>query len=180
VIIGGHEIQKQLAMKQIVIEPFDPNCIGPNSYDLHLSPHMAKLGNKVLDFKTEDILEPFEIFEEGYVLEPGELYLGSTLEYTETANMVPMIEGVSSVARKGLSIHVTAGFGDVGFKGNWTLEISCLKPVRIYPGMRIAQIYYHIIYGSYTSYDSPDRKSKYSGSKGLAASQSYKEFEAIK
>ena len=64
-------------------------------------------------------------------------------------NLVPMIEGRSSIGRLGIYIHVTAGFGDIGFSGYWTLEISVVQPVIIYPFVRIAQIYYHEIRGIY-------------------------------
>lgn len=56
-----------------------------------------------------------------------------------------MIEGRSSWGRLGLYIHVTAGFGDVGFKGYWTLEITCVQPMIIYPNVEICQIFYHAI-----------------------------------
>ena len=85
--------------------------------------------------------------DEGLVLSPNQLYLGRTVERTETHNLVPMIEGRSSVGRLGLFVHVTAGFGDVGFCGYWTLEMFAVQPVRIYPGVPICQIFYHEISG---------------------------------
>ena len=74
---------------------------------------------------------------EGLVLDPNRLYLGRTIERTETHNLVPMLEDRSSIGRLGLFVHVTAGFGDVGFCGYWTLEMFAVQPVRIYPGVRI-------------------------------------------
>ena len=65
-----------------------------------------------------------------------------------------MIEGRSSVGRVGLFVHVTAGFGDVGFCGYWTLEMFAVQPVRIYPHVPICQIFYHEITGEITEYDS--------------------------
>ena len=91
---------------------------------------------------------PYEIIpltSDGYVLQPGVLYLGQTMEYTETHKFVPMLEGRSSVGRLGIAVHSTAGFGDIGFCGYWTLEITCTEKVRIYPGVDICQIYYHTI-----------------------------------
>ena len=75
------------------------------------------------------------------MLEPNRLYLGRTGEHTETKNLVPMLEGRSSIGRLGLFVHVTAGFGDVGFRGFWTLEIFCVQPIRIYSGLEICQIF---------------------------------------
>lgn len=83
-----------------------------------------------------------------------------------------MLEGRSSVGRLGLYIHVTAGFGDVGFSGYWSLEMTCVQPVRIYSGVEICQIFYHAIQGDYsTSYNS-----KYQNNKGIQASKIYEEF----
>ena len=91
---------------------------------------------------------------EGLVLQPNQLYLGRTVERTETHNLVPMIEGRSSIGRLGLFVHVTAGFGDVGFCGYWTLEMFAVQPVRIYAGVAICQIFYHDIRGPFTEYQS--------------------------
>ena len=100
------------------------------------------------------------------------LYLGRTLEYTKTDQFVPMLEGRSSVGRLGLFIHVTAGFGDVGFAGYWTLEMFCIHPIVIYPNVEICQIYYHTIQGEYTKYDS----GKYQNNTGVQPSMLYKDF----
>ena len=86
--------------------------------------------------------------EGGVMLTPHRLYLARTVERTETRNLVPMLEGRSSVGRLGLFIHVTAGFGDVGFCGFWTLEMFCVQPVRIYAGVEIGQIFYHTLEGA--------------------------------
>ena len=103
----------------------------------------------------------------------GEQVLASgTLQYTETHGMVPMLEGRSSVGRLGLFVHVTAGFGDIGFCGFWTLEISCIQPVRIYAGVGICQIFYHTISGSYDSYES----GKYQRNSGIQPSMLWKDF----
>ena len=109
---------------------------------------------------------------EGYVLEAGRLYLGRTLEYTETHGLVPMLEGRSSIGRLGLFVHITAGFGDVGFRGFWTLEMICLRPVRIYAGVEICQIFYHTVEGEILEYKS----GKYQGNRDIQPSMLYKEF----
>jgi dCTP deaminase len=95
--------------------------------------------------KKNNSLTKIMISEKGLILKPNILYLGRTVEYTKTNNLVPMLEGRSSIGRLGLFIHVTAGFGDVGFSGYWTLEIFCIHPVKIYPFIEVCQIYYHTI-----------------------------------
>lgn len=126
-----------------------------------------------LDMKKPNPTKLLKIPAEGLILEPGRLYLGRTLEYTETHNLVPMLEGRSSIGRLGMFVHITAGFGDVGFKGFWTLEISVIQPLIIYPGIPICQIFYHTVTGNITEYDS----GKYQGNTGIQPSYLYKDFE---
>ena len=118
-------------------------------------------------------MRKLHIPEEGLVLEPQTLYLGRTREFTKTDCFVPMLEGRSSVGRLGLFIHVTAGFGDVGFAGYWTLEIFCVQPIRIYAGVEICQIYYHDIKGDYDRYQS----GKYQNNTGIQPSLLYQDFQ---
>jgi dCTP deaminase len=141
-ILTDNEILEAIKFGNIVIKPFDRNALGTNSYDIHLGNTLAVYNDKELDAKKHNTVSYFTIPEEGFVLQPGQLYLGATLEYTETHTHVPFLEGKSSTGRLGINIHATAGKGDVGFCNHWTLEISCLMPVRIYPGMPIAQIFY--------------------------------------
>jgi dCTP deaminase len=125
----------------LVIDPWNEEQLNPNSYNLRLSKHMMYYpGRLELDVKQEPPQAAIIIPEDGFVLQPGELYLGCTVEYTESIDLVPMINGRSSLARLGISIHQTGGFGDIGFKGHWTLEVTCIKPIRIYAGMEIAQL----------------------------------------
>ena len=123
--------------------------------------------------KKPNPVKTIQIPESGLELQPGRLYLGRTVEYTKTENLVPMLEGRSSVGRLGLFIHITAGFGDVGFAGYWTLEMFCTQPVIIYPGVEICQIYYHTIEGDFDRYTS----GKYQNNSGIQPSLLYREFE---
>lgn len=171
-ILSGKEIEKRLG-KDIHIEPYDPKRLNPNSYNLRLHNELLVYDSDVLDMKKENTAHGIIIPEEGLLLEPNKLYLGRTVEFTKTDNHVPMLEGRSSIGRLGLFIHVTAGFGDVGFSGYWTLEIFCVQPIRIYPGVEICQIYYHTIDGEYELYKS----GKYQNNVGIQPSLLYKDFE---
>ena len=171
-MLSGKEIEKKLG-SEIIIEPFNKKQLNPNSYNLRLHNELLVYDEDILDMKKENKTKSITIPEEGLVLEPGKLYLGRTIEYTETKNYVPMLEGRSSIGRLGLFIHVTAGFGDVGFKGYWTLEIFCVQPIRIYPSVEVCQIYYHGIDGEYEEYSS----GKYQSNKGIQPSLLYKDFE---
>ena len=146
-ILSDKKILEGLENGEIVIEPYDRSCLGTNSYDVHLGKHLATYKDRVLDAKKHNEIVHFEIPEEGFVLQPGTLYLGVTEEYTETHASVPFLEGKSSIGRLGIDIHATAGKGDVGFCNTWTLEISCVHAVRIYAGMPIGQLIYFLVEG---------------------------------
>ena len=106
-----------------------------------------ELKENPLDMKSENKTIEFEIPKDGYVLQPGIIYIGRTVEETFTDKFIPMINGRSSGGRLGISIHVCAGFGDIGFKGTWTLEITVVEPVKIYPYEEIAQVCFFKPYG---------------------------------
>lgn len=171
-ILSGREIKREMG-KGINIEPFNESQLNPNSYNLKLHNELMVYTNSVLDMKTPNPVEKIIISEEGLLLETGKLYLGRTIEKTETSKFVPMLEGRSSIGRLGLFIHVTAGFGDVGFNGFWTLEIFCVQPIRIYAGVDICQIFYHTIEGDFDTY----KGGKYQNNTGIQASMLYKDFE---
>lgn len=163
-ILSDKQILEQLG-GDIRIEPYRRECLGSNSYDVHLAPTLGvyhdtvfqRMGHVdsprfpdrhttgvVLDAKKPMELDLFQIPNGGWVIEPGILYLGATEEYTETHGFVPWLDGKSSGGRLGISIHATAGRGDAGFMNHWTLEISCIQPVRIYAGMPIGQLTYFV------------------------------------
>lgn len=170
-LLSGEEIKKNLG-GDIIIQPYNPSQLNPNSYNLRLSDELLVYDTDVLDMKKDNPVRRLTIPPEGLLLEPNRLYLGRTLEYTRTDRFVPMLEGRSSVGRLGLFVHVTAGFGDVGFAGFWTLEMHCIHPIVIYPGVEICQIYYHTIQGEYQKYDS----GKYQNNTGVQPSMLYKDF----
>ena len=127
--------------------------------------------------KDHNKIKHFEIPEEGYTLHPGWLYLGSTVEYTETLEHLPIIDGKSSIGRLGMMIHITAGKGDVGFKGHWTLEIIVQRPLKIYPNVPIAQIYYHEVVGNINNPYGSKSTSKYQNQEGKPVeSKMFKNF----
>lgn len=165
-ILSDIDITDAIASGLIKIDPFDPACLGPNSYDVHLSPYLATYELAVvetdpnaleiyralrmgkihgLDCKTrhevrEHTIDP----RRGFLLQPGRLYLASTVEYTESHAHVPYLDGKSSIGRLGIFTHVTAGRGDIGFCGHFTMEIVVVHPVRVYAGMPIGQLTYHM------------------------------------
>lgn len=151
-ILDRHAIRQAIARGDIVVSPFDDDSLRINSYDVHLSPilrtYKPQYGSDTkglaiplpLDSARDNPTEQHLIQAEGFVLVPGRLYLGATIEYTEAHGLVPWIDGKSSVGRLGLSVHVTAGRGDVGFCGHWTLELTVEEPLLVYAGSPVGQL----------------------------------------
>ncbi|MDZ7793175.1 MAG: dCTP deaminase [Spirochaetia bacterium] len=171
-ILSGREIKKRLG-KDIRIDPFHEEQLNPNSYNLRLHNQLLSYTGAELDMRIDNPTRKITIPDNGLMLYPGRLYLGRTVEYTETHGAVPMLEGRSSIGRLGLFIHVTAGFGDVGFKGYWTLEIFCVQPIIIYPDVEICQLYFHEVSPDHSEYT----KGKYQENHEIQASMLYKDFE---
>lgn len=162
-ILTDSRILEEMEKGTIKIEPYNRADLGSNSYDVHLGQWLATYVNAELDAKKHNKIEYFEIPDEGFVLQPHAFYLGVTAEYTETHTHVPFLEGKSSTGRLGIDIHATAGKGDVGFCGNWTLEISCKQSVRIYKGMPIGQLIYFPVEGEIEVKYNQKKNAKYSG-----------------
>jgi dCTP deaminase len=171
-ILSGLEIKKRMG-EEIIITPFKEDQLNPNSYNLRLHNELLVYEEDVLDMKKENKAKKIIIPEEGFLLEPNKLYLGRTIEHTKTDKYVPMLEGRSSIGRLGLFVHITAGFGDIGFNGFWTLEMFCIQPIKIYPNIEICQIYFHSIEGEFTKYQS----GKYQNNEGIQPSLLFKDFE---
>jgi dCTP deaminase len=170
-ILSGQEIKDRLG-RDIMIEPFEETRLNPNSYNLTLHDELMTYEEVVLDMRKANRVRRLQIPPEGLVLRANQLYLGRTVERTETFNLVPMIEGRSSIGRLGLFVHVTAGFGDVGFCGYWTLEMFAVQPVRIFAGVPICQIFYHQILGEINNY----RSDKYQNNRDIQPSLLFKEL----
>lgn len=154
-MLTGEGIIKRVKDGSIVIKPFDESNINPNSYNITLADELLVHTEDTLDCKKENAVKKIKIPKEGYTLVPNVLYLGRTNEYTECEKYVPLLSGRSSVGRIGLTTHLSAGCGAAGFKGNWTLGITCVTPTKVYPNMEIGQIYFFPLIG--------DNNIKYSG-----------------
>ncbi|MDU0369119.1 dCTP deaminase [Hymenobacter endophyticus] len=160
-ILTDQQILAEMERGTIVIEPYDRSCLGTNSYDVHLGRYLATYRDAVLDARKHNEIDVFEIPEEGFVLQPGTLYLGVTEEYTESHAHVPFLEGKSSVGRLGIDIHATAGKGDIGFCNTWTLEISVSVPVRVYHLMPVGQLIYFMVQGDVENFYNRKPNAKY-------------------
>ena len=143
-ILTHDDIIDAIEKGDIMIDPLNSDAIGVNSVDLRLSPFIITLGEpgEPMDIRFPPDLTYKEIGADGLVLQPGTLYLASTTERTKTSKHVPIMHGKSSIARMGISVH-DAGFGDIGFEGHWTLEITVAQPIRVFAGIPICQLSFH-------------------------------------
>lgn len=158
-ILTAPEILKNINNGNIVISPFNADKLNPNSYNVTLDNELVLYKDAILDLKKPSDTQKIVIPESGLILQPGRLYLAKTLEHTETKGLVPVLYGRSSAARAGISVHCSAGLGDTGYKGVWTLSISVIQPVRLYPNATLAQVVFFKTQGDVVEYSG-----KYQGS----------------
>lgn len=155
-ILSDRDLRARLSEGDLVIAPLlDAELqIQPASVDLRLSNEFLVYdANRVACL---DPLDPESIAAsmtrtrvadgDAFVLHPGEFALGSTMERVKMpVDLVGVVDGRSSIGRLAVVVHATAGFIDPGFEGQITLELSNIGqiPVKLYPGMRLAQIVLH-------------------------------------
>ena len=170
-ILSSHEILQRLG-GELIIDPFDPERLNPNSYNLTLHNELLVYEEVVLDSASPNRFRRIEIPVDGMTLQPGMLYLGRTVEQTCTQNLVPMLHPRSSLGRLGLILNPGGSIGQAGYRGTWTLEMHCVQPVRIYPGLQVCQISYHQLVGDFEDYDSD----KYQNSLDIQPSLMHREL----
>lgn len=171
-ILSSDEIQR-LQGEKIILDPFEPDRLNPNSYDLTLHNELLVYEEIILDAASPNRYRRLDIPKDGLILQPNFLYLGRTKEHTETRGLVPMLKARSSISRLGLFVNAGGSLGHSGYCGTWTLELHCVQPVKIYPGMRICQIYYSELSGDCQDYNVGD---KYQNSCDIQPSLLYREL----
>ncbi|MET9779290.1 dCTP deaminase [Streptomyces sp. NPDC006367] len=151
-ILTGPEITTAAHDGRLTISPFEPGQVNPNSYNVRLGPTLLTYTAGIIDAHQPNPTRAVEIGEDGFVFQPGELYLGHTLEQVGSNTFVPLLFGRSSVGRLGLFVEITAPIGDIGFHGQWTLMLSPIRPLRVYAGMKIGQIMFFVSTGDIDLY----------------------------
>lgn len=150
--LTGREIESCVASGRLVIEPFSKAQVNPNSYNYRLYDKIRRIKNDVIDLRGEESYEEITLSEEGTTLYPGECYLGCTFERMGSPYYASLITGRSSIGRKFVTNHITAGLVDVGFVGRITLEITVAKPTIFYPNLLFGQIYWFTTVGELAGY----------------------------
>lgn len=175
-MVTGAELDRLVSTGDIVIEPYNKDNLNPNSYNLTIGNTIIIVDDScVIDLRRQNGKTNIvhEITEDGFLLVPNTLYLIATQERINTSKYIPIITGRSSIGRLGITVHQEAGFGDIGFSGNWTLQVKVTYPTIIYPNITMCQVYFLTPHGSTEmQYDG-----KYQNSKGAIPSKYDKDFD---
>ncbi|MER6291163.1 dCTP deaminase [Streptomyces sviceus] len=169
-ILSGPEISRQVECDGITVTPFDPDHLNPNSIDLTLGDTILRYRNEVIDPRQEQDVEEITIPRTGLLLEPLGFCLASSREIVGSTEFVPMVHAKSSTARAGLFVHVTADLIDIGSIGTVTFQLFSTLPLKIFPGMRLAQMTFWKPHGDIVLYGG-----KYQGSKGPMKSMIFRD-----
>ncbi|MEU0603845.1 PEP/pyruvate-binding domain-containing protein [Streptomyces sp. NPDC006393] len=171
-ILTGPEIEREWANGRITIDPFTPEQVNPNSYNFRLGRTLRVYSGEELDARRANAYEEIEIPDEGYVLQPGHLYLAHTVEVLGSEHYAPTFAARSSIARLGLFINLSASLGDIGYTGQWTLQLYTMNRVRVYAGINIGQMMWWHPQGEVVLYDG-----KYQGAVGPRPSDIHIDFD---
>lgn len=170
-ILTGDEIEREWKQGRITIHPFINEQVNPNSYNFRLGPTLRVYSGDVLDAGSCNEFSELEIPEEGLVLEPDRLYLAHTIEVLGSDHYAPTFAARSSIARLGIFINLSASLGDIGYKGQWTLQLYTINRVRVYAGINIGQMMWWKPTGRIELYNG-----KYQGAIGPRVSDIHKDF----
>ncbi|WP_432097285.1 dCTP deaminase [Streptomyces sp. bgisy100] len=173
-ILTGPEITASACDGRLRINPFDAEQVNPNSYNVRLGATLTTYTSAVIDAHRPNPTTTLTIGDSGFVLRPGELYLGHTFEQVGSDHFVPLLFGRSSVGRLGLFVEITAPIGDIGFHGQWTLMLTPVRPLRVYAGMEIGQVMFFVSSGPVDLYTG-----KYQGSRGPQPSRAWQDFVPV-
>lgn len=170
----------------IIDPPFHPDRLQPASLELTLAADVLmevqvarrdKYGNRHIEIRHEPLTLclPQCAPSHHVVLRNTDFWLASTAETVRIPDdMVAVVNGKSSLGRKGLVIHQTAGFIDPGFRGQITLELSNVsrKSIKLLAGMPICQlVFMKLDSPAERPYGTPGLGSHYQGQRGPTPSR---------
>ena len=174
-ILTGKSIKDAVLNGEIEISPFNTVYINDNSYDVTLGSKLLVYKDEIVDTAKKNAVEEIDIPEEGIVLKKGQFYVGHIEQFIGSNCFVPLLHGVKEIAKKGLFIHITANLIDIGNYCNFSLQLFPTENIRVYKGMKIAQVSFWKVSGKIKLYHG-----KYKGVIGPASSQSYKHHTNMK
>ena len=156
-ILSDKEILEEIVAGNLVFEPSVTGRISSSTVDLLLHPDLitfpatdlnappvnpAQPGFRVVRYLNENGNKR-SLRDDPYTFDPGRMIIGKTTEYIKLPpDLAARIEGRSSLARLGLSVHITAPTVLAGFEGTLYLEMYNwgYRPIQLRENMRIAQL----------------------------------------
>jgi dCTP deaminase len=165
-IVTGSEILAEVRRGRITIDEFDPERVEPNSYAFRLARDILWYEQDVLECFEAPKARRISMGAEGFVLQPGRFYLGSTMEAMGSAHYAATLYANRSASTLGVWIQFSAPLGHSGSVFPWTLEMTVAHPVRVYPGMVIGKLAFWTMQGEAREY-----RGKYTGSTSAVASR---------
>lgn len=155
-VLVDWQIEKEIDRGNIKITPFERDNIQPNSLDVRLGNSFGKYEGGAIDVADPKTFEIQSYKAPSTTIPARGFLLAETNEkVTLPPNIVATIEGKSSLARLGLSLHQTGGWIDAGFSGTITLELFNANsvPIRLYAGMKIGQLVFEKTEKCHTPYN---------------------------
>src|SRR5512147_1645597 len=162
-ILTRNKILEAVRAGEIKIDPFDEHALDAASYDMTLYPQIRVFIEGLNEIDLMDMARDAHSLmritrvvnipsERYYLLKPGELVLGMTVEkLTLAPNIAGSLEGRSRFARMGLMVHITASFLQPGIKNTrQVFEIfnASRNAIKLRSGVRIAQVVFERCEGS--------------------------------
>jgi len=139
-ILTGPEIARAVRRREIVIKPFMKGNLEPNSYRVTLGENLLVSTAADLDARRIPQMRRDVIPTSGYILDPGELYLGETAEILGAHSFATTLHATRSVASLGVWITFSAPLGHMGAIVRWTLELKTTQRIVVYPRMTIGKL----------------------------------------
>ncbi len=183
-VLSDRDILKALDAGRIRIDPYPDleKQLGSISVDFRLGTTFMVFEHSRFSFidprNTQSIADAMRTIEvppdEPFIMQPGDFALASTMESLELADdLLGRLEGRSSIARLGITVHSTAAVFEPGWIGTATMELSNLgrMAVALYPGMRICAFSFQTVSSPVMTPYRMKLNNKYSGQATPRASQ---------
>jgi dCTP deaminase len=152
-ILSRTEIDRRVADGSITISPYSTAQLNPTSYSYRLGLEISELSPAAPPGDNGG--DVVEIGESGMLLKPGRLYLSHTYEVIGSRECVVTLMGRPSIGRLGLFVQLSADLGNIGDAHRWTLELTCVQPIVIYPCMLIGELTFWETIGELAYYSGP-------------------------
>lgn len=168
------DLEKQLGSVSVDFRLGNTFMVFEHSRFSYIDPrHPQSIGDAMRTIEVED--------DEAFIMQPGDFALASTKESLELPNdLLGRLEGRSSIARLGITVHSTAAVFEPGWIGTATMELSNLgrMPVALYPGMRICAFSFQTVSSPVITQYRDKKGNKYAGQIDPRASQLSEENQA--